>query len=203
MEVSEENEKKVVKTKDGRIRNYATIVYPDSAPDNWQEILADLRIPALVSPLHDKDVNPDGVLKKPHYHVLMCTEGKKTREQFREMASSFGGVGSEIVQSIRGYSRYLCHLDNPEKAQYSVTDIKSFGGADFEAYVTLPSDLSKQVKLMQRFCVSHNVRSFSFFANLCAEDFPDWHYILLFKCTNYFKAYFSSARYDWENQMKR
>ena len=32
-----------------RTRNYATIVYPESAPANWQEILADMHIPALIN----------------------------------------------------------------------------------------------------------------------------------------------------------
>lgn len=53
-----------------RTRNFATIVYPESANPGWKEILRDLHIPAFISPLHDMDCNPDGELKKPHHHVI-------------------------------------------------------------------------------------------------------------------------------------
>ena len=96
-----------------RFRNFATIVYPESAPADWQNILADLKIPCLISPLHDRDFNPTGEPKKPHFHVLLTFEGKKSVEQIKELIRPFCGVGVEVVQSIRGYTRYLCHLDNP------------------------------------------------------------------------------------------
>ncbi len=48
----------------GRTRNFTTIVYPESAPENWMEILGELFIPSLVSPLHDRDTNPTGECKK-------------------------------------------------------------------------------------------------------------------------------------------
>ena len=98
---------------DNRKRNFATVVYPESAPENWQEILAGMFVPAFISPLHDKDINPTGEPKKPHYHVVVMNDGKKSIEQAQELFAAIGGVGCEVVQSIRGYARYLCHLDNP------------------------------------------------------------------------------------------
>ena len=50
----------------GRTRNFATIVYPESAPENWKSILENEIVPALISPLHDKDINADGEKKKAH-----------------------------------------------------------------------------------------------------------------------------------------
>ena len=44
----------------GRTRNFATVVYPESAPADWMERLDQYHIAALVSPLHDKDKNPSG-----------------------------------------------------------------------------------------------------------------------------------------------
>ncbi len=46
-----------------RTRNFATVVYPESAPENWMRILEEHRVPALISPLHDKDVDADGKKK--------------------------------------------------------------------------------------------------------------------------------------------
>src|SRR5699024_11179639 len=57
------------KDKDERTRNWTFVVYPESAPEDWREIIDDLHVPWIESPLHDKDVNPDGEIKKPHWHV--------------------------------------------------------------------------------------------------------------------------------------
>lgn len=111
----------------GRTRNFATVVYPESAPENWFDILAEMKIPAFVSPLHNMDVNPTGEVKKEHYHVMIMFEGVKTVEQALDVFRQIGGVEyCEQIQSLRGYARYLCHLDNPEKHQYNTEDVISF-----------------------------------------------------------------------------
>lgn len=66
--------------RDQRTRNFATVVYPESAPSDWIDKLDQLHVAALISPLHDKDTNPSGEPKKPHYHVLLMFEGKKDYE---------------------------------------------------------------------------------------------------------------------------
>ena len=38
----------------GRLRNFATVVYPESAPENWLDRLDGLHVPAFVSPLHNQ-----------------------------------------------------------------------------------------------------------------------------------------------------
>ena len=92
----------------GRTRNFATVVYPESAPDDWIEKLEELHVAVLISPLHDKDKNPSGESKKPHYHVLLMFEGPKDFEtQIQPIFDSIGAVGRELVNSVRGYARYL------------------------------------------------------------------------------------------------
>ena len=54
-----------------RKRNWAFVAYPESLPGDWQEILTQTGLPIAISPLHDKDENPDGTKKKPHYHVIL------------------------------------------------------------------------------------------------------------------------------------
>ena len=130
----------------GRTRNYATVVYPESAPEGWQNTLAEMCIPAFISPLHDKDVNPTGEEKKEHYHVMIMFESVKTREQAKELFDEIGGVGIEVVNSIRGYARYLCHLDNPDKAQYSTDAVRSLAGADYISVIGLATDKYKAIK---------------------------------------------------------
>lgn len=87
---------------------------------------------ALISPLHDKDTDSEGNPKKPHYHVILIFESLKSEKQVHELTESFGGVGVLPIQCLGAYSRYLCHLDNPDKAQYSLEDVKEIGGADYK-----------------------------------------------------------------------
>lgn len=114
---------------DGRARKFATVLYPESAPDDWQERLDAWHVSALVSPLHNMDALPTGEQKKAHWHVIWQYDGKKSLSQARELAQDIGGVGCEVVADWRGYARYLCHLDSPDKAQYNPDDVLCFGGA--------------------------------------------------------------------------
>ena len=115
-----------------RTRIFATVVYPESAPEDWRERLESQHVKAMVSPLHCNDVLPTGVLKKEHWHVLWRYEGVKTPAQAQELVDLIGGAGAvEVVADYRGYARYLCHLDSPDKAQYYPEDVQCFGGEDW------------------------------------------------------------------------
>lgn len=43
-----------------KVRAIAGILYTESAPADWKERIANLHMMALVSPLHDSDVQADG-----------------------------------------------------------------------------------------------------------------------------------------------
>ena len=97
-------------TKDGRLRNFATVVYPESAPKDWQEILARHFVPCFVSPLHELDKNPTGEPKKPHHHIILMFEGKKSIEQAKSIFETIGGVGCEPVNSLRTHAIYATSI---------------------------------------------------------------------------------------------
>lgn len=185
---------------DNRARNWACVVYPESAPENWKEILSNEHTQILVSPLHDKDVDPQNQPKKPHYHVIVMYEGKKSPEQIKTFFSSFCGVGQEVVKSIRGYARYLCHLDNPEKAQYSVEDVSCFGGVDYLSIIDLPTDKYKSIKEMMEFCRLNNIVSYSDLLDYCAESHFDWFRVLCDSGTLVMKEYLKSRSWSFSKQ---
>lgn len=180
------------KSRDTRARNFATVVYPESAPDDWQDILARHAVPAFISPLHDKDVNPTGEPKKPHYHVMLMFDGKKSNEQVMEVFSSISGVGCEVVKSIRGYARYLCHLDNPEKAQYDTSDVRCIA-SDYIGTIGLAIDKYTALGEMQDFCEQYNVVSFYVLAKYALTHRQDWHRILC-DCGSVFMREFLQSR---------
>lgn len=49
--------------KNERNRIFATVIYPESAPENFKDIISDWHIEAFLSPLHDKDINATGEAK--------------------------------------------------------------------------------------------------------------------------------------------
>lgn len=192
-------EKKV----DTRGRNFATIVYPDSenTPDNWQDILASLFVPAFISPLHGNDVNPTGEPKKAHFHVMLMFEGKKSDSQVKDIIDLIGGVGCEKVLSIRGYARYLCHLDNPEKAQYDISDVRSLAGADYVGTIGLAIDKYKALGEMEEFCEKYDVVSFYALSRYATVNRSDWSRILKDNGAIYMREYLKSRLWSKENNM--
>lgn len=167
-------------SKSARTRNWATIVYPDSenTPANWLEVLGELCIPCLVSPLHDMDKNADGEFKKPHFHVLFLFDGVKSRQQVEILIRMIGGVGCEAVASSRGYARYLCHLDNPEKAQYNRQFVRAFAGVDYDDIISLPSDNLLILSEILDFCEDNDIVDFYRLIMYARYEKPDWYRLL-------------------------
>lgn len=175
---------------------YATVVYPESAPDNWLEILDSYHFGYFVSPLHDEDVNPDGVIKKAHYHVMFLFDSLKSEEQFFEIRDAIGGVGREIVSSCRGYARYLCHLDNPEKVQYNISEVKSGGGANYDEIIGLPSDKYQIIGEMMDWCVENQCYSYFELIRYARLYRSDWYRGLCDNCTSVIKEFLKSYLWD-------
>ena len=120
-------------TKNKRTRNWNFILYPESAPENWREIIDETHIEWVESPLHDRDVNPDGTTKKPHNHITLLFPTDKSFDQIKEITDSVNAPIPVKCQSVKGSIRYMVHKDNPEKAQYNWDDIMCHGGADLGA----------------------------------------------------------------------
>ena len=161
-----------------RTRNYATVVYPESAPDDWITLLQEQCVPALISPLHDKDINADGTPKKEHYHVMILFDGVKTSEQAGEVFSIIGGVGIEPVKSAKAYARYLCHLDNPDKAQYEIEDVISCSGADYNIIISLATDKYSALAEMIEFCIKNDIVSYAELLLFAKNNRNDWFRVL-------------------------
>lgn len=185
-----------MKTKAGRTRNFATVVYPESAPDNWRDILVDLKVPCFISPLHQFDVNPTGEVKKAHYHIQFMFDGVKTAEQVKEIVKTFGGVGLEVVNSARGMARYLCHLDNPEKFQYNTEEVTCLCGADYIGTINLTTDRYKAIGEMMAFCRDNGITSFADLVDYARVNQYDWFRALCDNATVIMKEYLKSCSWS-------
>lgn len=183
-----------------RTRNFTTVVYPESAPEDWMELLTQQFVAALVSPLHDRDLNPTGEPKKPHYHVMFSFANSKTIEQGKEVAEAIGGVGCEIVKNPRSLARYLCHMDNPEKAQYSLDDVRQFGGADFYDLIKCAVDHYTAIAQIMDFCDDNGIYSFRELLKVCRGEHFEWFRSLCDGGTYIIKEYLKTA--NWEDNVK-
>ncbi len=142
-----------------RSRYFATLVYPETAKENWFSILENHHIPCFII-FHDKDLNSDGSLKKPHFHVLIMFDSLKSEKQVKEIIKSISGVGLEKINSLRSYARYLCHLDNPNKTQYPIEQVISLCGSDYPSIISLEKDKYKILQEIINFINKENIFSY-------------------------------------------
>lgn len=177
-------------TKDERTRNWTFLVYTDSAPENWRDILDNEHIPWIESPLHEKDVNPDGEIKKPHWHVLLLYSGNKSYEQVLELTKQLNATIPQKCNNAKGLVRYMAHMDNPEKFQYSRSAIIGHGGADVAEYLkaTGASRYLLIREMMDYVKENHVTEMNELIYYAMAERFDDWFPLL---CDN--SAYIMNA----------
>ncbi len=180
-----------------RTRNFATTVYPESAPDGWLDTLKGFCVPCFVSPLHDKDIKEDGTLKKPHYHVQFMFDGVKTKEQVDVLIKAIGGVGCEILKSSKGYARYLCHLDNPEKAQYNKDDVICICGSNYSKSIGFVIDDDMIIDEIIDFIDDYNVDSFYLLSKYASKNMPSWKKVIR-KNAFFLKEYLVSRSWSVE-----
>ena len=186
---------KLPKKLDKRVRTWAFVAYPDSAPEGWEQIIDAQHVPWCRSPLHDQDKNPDGEPKKAHWHCILAFEGVKTYEQVAAITAAVNGTIPQPVDSLRGYVRYLVHMDNPEKAQYSRSDIACFGGMDIADYLTntKTAELSVQKEMLQ-YIIDNNVQEYEELVIYAMYNNDAWFESLANRSTYFINAFIKSRR---------
>lgn len=180
-----------------RTRNWTCVVYPESAPLNWRDILDEEHIEWVESPLHDMDVNADGELKKAHIHLLLMFGGVKSYEQVEQITKQLNCPIPKRVHNAKAMVRYMAHLDNPEKAQYSISDIIPHGGVDL-AEMLRPSSSERYTLLAEilTYVREHNVIEFQDLMDYAAaERFDDWFPLLCDNSAYVVGQYIKSQRH--------
>lgn len=183
--------------KDTRCRNWTIIVYPDSAPLNWRDIIDEEHIEWIESPLHDKDINADGTEKKEHYHVLLLFGGVKSYEQVLEFIKPLNCPIPTRCHNAKSLVRYMAHLDNPDKFQYSVSDIVGHGGVDI-AEMLRPSSSERYsiIKEILEFVKDNSIIEFQDLIDYSYSfHFDDWFPLLCDNSAFIVNSYIKSCRH--------
>lgn len=141
-----EEKKSSMKVKNVKKRNWAFVLYPESAPDNWKELLQMTGLQCAISPLHNKDVDPTGEIKKAHYHIILCYSGPTSFNVVKGLTESLNQPIPQALEQIRGYYRYLTHKDNPDKFQYDEKEIEVLNGFNVYDFIELTRSEVGEIK---------------------------------------------------------
>lgn len=206
------------KAKNGeRHKVWTGIFYPDSAPPEaeWKETVSQMHVKAWVSPEHNADKwtpaderkNPAhkaGTLKKPHRHYVVEYETQVDLQTFlSDFAFLNGGHNVKYVRSLRSMVRYLCHLDDKDKAQYSRDDVLTFGGADFDIVEQLGShERHETLKSMRAYIRDNHIDNFCDFVDYCDECESAWSSLLDDNSSYVIEKYIKSRRYKLQEERR-
>lgn len=202
----QKEEKNLEKKEKNRVikrRNWAFVLYPESAPDNWLDKLQESGITACVSPLHGQDINPTGEPKKPHYHVILVYPGPTTFNAVSDFTASLNATIPQALESVRGMYRYLTHQDNPEKAQYNNSDIVSVNGFNIRDFVELTaSEVIATKKKIQGFIRTYGITEYADLLDVLLDNEMDVEYDVACSHTMFFNIYLTSRRCSEEEKAK-
>lgn len=189
-----------VKKSNVKKRNWAFVLYPESAPVNWIEILQQTGLQCVISPLHNKDVYPTGEPKKPHYHIILCYSGPTSFNVVKALCDSLNQPIPQALEQVRGYYRYLTHKDNPEKYQYSDEDIQPLNGFNISDFVELSkSEILEIKKKLQELIRTEHIIEYSDFMDYLLDNGMSLEYEVGSNNTYFFEKYIASKRNKFKN----
>lgn len=97
--------------------------------------------------LHDKDKKDNGEEKKTHFHLILCYENARSIESIEKGLKKYMSVGEDNPQNafiescrdVKGAYGYLIHKNEPNKYQYSESDIVC-SSSDYFTHVSSTND---------------------------------------------------------------
>lgn len=184
-------------TKERRSNKWAFLIYEESAPDNYLEILNGLHVPFVLSPWHDKDIySGTGELKKSHKHGAFYFDSLKSYTQVSELVSDKlnGPAHVEVVMSPKGMFDYFTHAENPSKTPYDVENIESGAGFELDKFL-LEQNTDNFMNDVIDIIEENNFMEFEDLVRYAREN----NYLLLgliVERTYFFAKYLDSHRYS-------
>lgn len=187
-----------------RSNKWAFLIYQESSPKNYLEILESLRVPFVLSPWHDKDINSEtGEIKKSHKHGALYFDSLKSYSQVSELISDKlnGPSHVEIVLSPKGMFNYFTHADNPDKTLYNVEDIESGCGFEIDKFL-LEQNSDNFMNEVIDIIEENNFTEFEDLVRYARKN----NYLLLgliIERTYFFAKYLDSRRHNPSKQLKK
>lgn len=185
---------------DARHRNWQMLLYSESCCENWKEFLIECGLSWIASPLHDKDLNDDGSLKKPHYHLYLSYEGMKSYKQVLEtVAEPIQAVFPDIenvvvIHNMKAAICYLTHDGFNDKAQYSQALIQKSVDFDIDRFTQITENEQDEIMFqIIDYIDEYNILEIHDLIQFCRLNQNDWFRVLKHK-TLFFNHYITSKR---------
>ena len=184
-------------------RNWAFVMYPESMPEDWFYKLQMTGLPMAISPLHDKDLDPTGEPKKPHYHVICYYENTTTSKNVKEnVCDLVNGTIPIKLESMQGMFRYHLHLDNPEKYQYDDKQRIFINGFDVNKVDSLTqTEIDKILFELQQIVIDKSIMEYSELLDLLHDDNLMNMWCVAKSHTLLLKSYIDSRRYKTKQEV--
>ena len=193
-------------------RNWAMVLYPESAPADWRDQLTKTGLQVAISPLHDMDVwsledeqkNPEhkaGTCKKPHYHVILCYSGPTAYSVVKRITDSLNQPIPEALEQVKGMYDYLTHENNPEKYQYDKKDIQTLNGFSIRDFCEMTkSEVTKYKREIQTFIRDNGITEYGDLMDLLMDaEGMENHYEVASNNTLFFVQYLKTK---WRNAVR-
>ena len=185
-------------------------LYEDTAPADWETRIRESGYECVWA-THDRDVRPTGESKVTHTHVAVAFNHAVGAGEAKAVLTDFGVKEASIQfrDSWRAVCRYMIHMDDPDKFQYSPDIVRQCGGADWETAISRTSDKYRTICEMQDWVDDPANRR----ANGCPPQFVDlmrharrenreWFIALCDNCTVVMREYCKGARADWKDEVR-
>lgn len=183
-------------------RVWTCVVYPESLPADWIDIIKQSGLKCAISPLHDRDYNIAQVVeenrepKKEHYHLILVYGNPTTFANVSKFTQgTLCGTIPQPLESVEGMYRYFTHKDNPEKAQYDEKDIQSFNGFNIYDFVDIKkTEVLKIKQELQDLIIAKNFVEYCDFIDYVRFNEDMGHYDVATSNTIFFEKYIASRR---------
>lgn len=193
--------------KEKRSNKWTFLLYKESAPENYLDIIESLHTPYVLSPWHDKDINKQtGEFKKSHKHGALFFDSLKSYSQVSELLTQNLNTPAhvEVVLSPKGLYDYFIHAENPEKTLYDIKDIESGCGFDLEKFIlenSYEDYLARAIDIINRY----HFTEFSSLVNYARANDPLLLKVIILK-PYFFSKLLDSLRYNrsqYEKEIKQ
>lgn len=184
-------------TKEKRSNKWAFLLYQESAPEHYLDVLENMHIPFVLSPWHDKDINKEtGEFKKAHKHGALYFDSLKSYSQVSELLTKNLNTPAHIepVMSPKGMYDYFTHAENPEKTLYDINEIETGCGFDLDKFL-INNNSDEFLSMVIDIIEEHNFTEFNNLVRYARVENPSLLNLIIDK-TYFFAKYLDSRRHS-------
>ena len=177
-----------------RSNKWTFLLYQESAPENYLEILEEMHVPFVLSPWH---VNKEtGEFKKAPRHGALYFDSLKSYTQVSDLLTKNLNTPAHVepVMSPKGMYDYFTHAQNPEKTLYDINDIESGCGFELDKFL-ISNNNDEFLSMVIDVIEEYNFTEFNALVIYARKENKQLLGLIMDK-TYFFAKYLDSRRHD-------